>query len=149
MVLLAGAMDGSVTALAAASGKVLARHKSHAKYCVRVRWASDGQGFVSCSWDQTLAVHKYHTQTDNPSIELQRTESYLSQVQDVEFVPAQGPERNCLLVIALKNTNYLRLYDVETFKVSTFVPATVSPAVCDTVLVLTEQFVRNTAQGCA
>lgn len=122
MVLLAGAMDGSVTVLTAASGKVLARHKSHAKYCVRVRWATDGQRFVSCSWDQTLAVHKYNTQTDAPSIELQRTESYLSQVQDVEFVPAQGPEQKSLLVIALKNTNYLRLYDTETFKVSMLLP---------------------------
>ena len=117
MLLLAGAMDGSVTVLAAASGTVLARHKSHAKYCVRVRWASDGQHFVSCSWDHTVAMHKYDAHTDNPSIQLLRTETYLSQVQDIEFVPAEGQPQSSLLVIALKNTNYLRLYDIEKLKV--------------------------------
>lgn len=136
MLLLAGAMDGSVTVLAAASGKILARHKSHAKYCVRVRWASDGQRFVSCSWDNTLAVHRYHSQTDTPSIELLRTEAYLSQVQDIEFVPTHGQENSSMLVIALKNTNYLRLYDIESLKVSKSAPTNTQLQLLQVILLL-------------
>lgn len=123
MLLLAGAMDGSTTVLNAASGKVLARHKSHAKYCVRVRWAPDGQRFVSCSWDHTLAVHKCNVTADGASIELLKTETFLSQVQDVEFIAGHAKHETAVLALALKTTNYLRLYDLNTLKVITLLLA--------------------------
>lgn len=116
MLLLAGSMDGSVTLLDAHTGTVLTRHKAHAKYCVRVRWAPDSSHCVSCSWDHTMAVFTHSTSTDEPSLQLQKSETYLSQVQDVEFIPGAEPTDQ-LLAVALKNTNYLRLFDVHLLKV--------------------------------
>lgn len=116
MLLLAGAMDGSVTALQAEPGTVLWRHKAHAKYCVRVRWAADSRHFVSCSWDRTMCVFSYTSGTDGPEFKLLKSETYISQVQDVEFIPgAEQPHQ--LLAVALKSTNYLRLYDMLQLKV--------------------------------
>jgi len=47
---------------------------------------------------------------------LQKSTTYLSQVQDVEFIPGAEPTDQ-LLAVALKNTNYLRLFDVHLLKV--------------------------------
>ncbi|KAL0056020.1 hypothetical protein WJX82_006755 [Trebouxia sp. C0006] len=115
MLLLAGSMDGSVTLLDAHTGTVLTRHKAHAKYCVRVRWSPDSSHCVSCSWDHTMAVLTHSTSTDEPSLQLQKSTTYLSQVQDVEFIPGAEPSDQ-LLAVALKNTNYLRLFDVHELK---------------------------------
>ncbi len=116
LLLMAGAMDGSITLLDAHTGIVLARHKAHAKYCVRVRWAPDSCHCVSCSWDHTMSVFKLDTGTDESSLSLQKSETYLSQVQDVEFIPGAQPSDQ-LLSVALKNSNYLRLFDVGQLKV--------------------------------
>ena len=116
MLLLAGAMDGSVTVLEADTGSVVWRHKAHAKYCVRVRWSPDSRHFVSCSWDHTLSVFSNTSGPDGPFLKLLRSETYLSQVQDVEFIPGTGPSQQ-LLAVALKNTNYLRLFDIIQLKV--------------------------------
>lgn len=116
MLLLAGSMDGSVTLLDAHTGTVLTRHKAHAKYCVRVRWAPDSSHCVSCSWDHTMAVFTHSSNTDEPSLQLQKSTTYLSQVQDVDFIPGAEPSDQ-LLAVALKNTNYLRLFDVYQLKV--------------------------------
>ena len=116
MLLLAGAMDGSVVLLDAHTGQLLFRHKAHAKYCVRVRWNSDCHHFVSCSWDRTMSVFQLQSSADEASFSLKKSETYLSQVQDVEFIPGAGPSEQ-LVVIALKNTNYLRLYDPIKLKV--------------------------------
>ncbi|KAL0031808.1 hypothetical protein WJX79_008498 [Trebouxia sp. C0005] len=115
MLLLAGSMDGSVTLLDAHTGTVLTRHKAHAKYCVRVRWAPDSSHCVSCSWDHTMAVFTHSSNTDEPSLQLQKSTTYLSQVQDVDFIPGAEPSDQ-LLAVALKNTNYLRLFDVYQLK---------------------------------
>lgn len=116
MLLLAGAMDGSVTVLQADTGTVLWRHKAHAKYCVRVRWAADGRHFISCSWDRTMCVFSHSPGRDGPEFKLLKSETYVSQVQDVEFIPAvQQPDQ--LLAVALKSTNYLRLFDMLRLKV--------------------------------
>ena len=117
MLLLAGAMDGSVTVLQADTGTVLWRHKAHAKYCVRVRWAADSRHFVSCSWDRTLCVFSHSPGTDGPQCRLLKSETYLSQVQDVEFIPG-AEQSNQLLAVALKSTNYLRLFDMLHLKVN-------------------------------
>ena len=54
--------------------------------------------------------------SDGPSLSQQKTETYLSQVQDVECISgAQSSDQ--LLAVALKNTNYLRLYDIQQLKV--------------------------------
>ena len=116
MLLLAGAMDGSVAILQADNGSVLWRHKAHAKYCVRVRWAADSSHFVSCSWDRTLCVFSHSPGTDGPEFKLLNSVTYMSQVQDVEFIP--GAElSDQLLAVALKSTNYLRLFDMLQLKV--------------------------------
>lgn len=116
MLLAAGAMDGSVTILQADTGTVLWRHKAHAKYCVRVRWAADSRHFVSCSWDRTLCVFSHSPGTDNPEFKLLKSETYVSQVQDVEFIASAG-QSDPLLAVALKSTNYLRLFDMLQLKV--------------------------------
>ena len=116
MLLAAGAMDGSVTILQADTGTVLWRHKAHAKYCVRVRWAADSRHFVSCSWDRTLCVFSHSPGTDNPEFKLLKSETYVSQVQDVEFIASAG-QSDPLLAMALKSTNYLRLFDMLQLKV--------------------------------
>lgn len=116
MLLLSGAMDGSVTVLQADTGTVLWRHKAHAKYCVRVRWAGDSCHFTSCSWDHTMCVFSHTSAKDVPDFELLKSETYVSQVQDVEFI--QNPEESRqLIAVALKNTNYLRLFDMLQLKV--------------------------------
>ncbi|DBB06686.1 TPA: hypothetical protein ACH3X1_012194 [Trebouxia sp. C0004] len=115
MLLLAGSMDGSVTLLDAHTGTVLTRLKAHAKYCVRVQWAPDSSHCVSCSWDHTMAVFTHIASTNEPSLQLQKTTTYLSQVQDVVFIPGAEPSDQ-LLAVALKNTNYLRLFDVHQLK---------------------------------
>lgn len=117
MLLLAGAMDGSVTVLQADTGTVLWRHKAHAKYCVRVRWAADSCRFISCSWDRTMCVFSQTSGTDSPDFKLLKSEMYVSQVQDVEFIQSAEPSQQ-LLAVALKNTNYLRLFDMFQLKVS-------------------------------
>ena len=117
MLLLAGAMDGSVTVLQAETGAVLWRHKTHAKYCVRVRWAADGSHFASCSWDHSMAVFSLSSSIDSTPLQPLKTETYVSQVQDVEFIPAADTQQ--LLAVALKNTNYLRIYDFGQLKVLT------------------------------
>lgn len=116
MLLLAGAMDGSVTVLQADTGTVLWRHKAHAKYCVRVRWAADSCHFVSCSWDRTMCVFSHTSGTSGPEFKLLKSETYISQVQDVEFIPG-AEQSHHLLAVALKSTNYLRLYDMLQLKV--------------------------------
>ncbi len=63
-----------------------------------------------------MAVFTHSTSTDEPSLQLQKSETYLSQVQDVEFIPGAEPTDQ-LLAVALKNTNYLRLFDVHLLKV--------------------------------
>lgn len=123
MLLLAGAMDGSVTVLEADTGTVLWRHKAHAKYCVRVRGSPDSRHFVSCSWDHTLSVFGHTSGSAGPEFKLLRSETYLSQVQDVEFIPGAEPSQQ-LLAVALKSTNYLRLFNIVQLKVTDqeFVP---------------------------
>lgn len=116
MLLLAGAMDGSVTVLQADTGTVLWRHKAHARYCVRVRWAADSCHFISCSWDRTMCVFSHTSGTDSPDFKLLKSETYVSQVQDVEFIQSPEPSQQ-LLAVALKNTNYLRLFDMLQLKV--------------------------------
>ena len=116
MLLAAGAMDGSVTIMQADTGSVLWRHKAHAKYCVRVRWAADSCHFVSCSWDRTLCVFSHSPGTDGPAFKLLKSETYVSQVQDVEFITSAG-QSDQLLAVALKSTNYLRLFDMLQLKV--------------------------------
>ncbi|KAL3139799.1 hypothetical protein ABBQ38_004100 [Trebouxia sp. C0009 RCD-2024] len=115
MLLLAGAMDGSVTVLQADTGTVLWRHKAHARYCVRVRWAADSCHFISCSWDRTMCVFSHTSGTDSPDFKLLKSETYVSQVQDVEFIQSPEPSQQ-LLAVALKNTNYLRLFDMLQLK---------------------------------
>lgn len=116
MLLLAGAMDGSVTLLDANSGTVLSQYKAHAKYCVRVRWALNSSHCVSCSWDHTMSVFQCRASPSEPTLSLQKSETYLAQVQDVEFISGAEPSDQ-LLAVALKNTNYLRLFDVHQLKV--------------------------------
>ena len=118
MLLLAGAMDGSVVLLDAHTGQLLLRHKAHAKYCVRVRWSPDCQHFASCSWDRTMSLFQLQKEADEVSFSLQKSETYLSQVQDVEIIPGSTAPQQQLLVVALKNTNYLRIYDPIGLKVS-------------------------------
>lgn len=115
MLLLAGAMDGSVLLLDAHTGTVLLRHKAHAKYCVRVRWAPHSSHFATCSWDHTMSVFQMNISAHEPSFSLQKSETYLSQVQDVEFIPGAEPSDQ-VLAVALKNTNYLRLFDILLLK---------------------------------
>ena len=72
-----------------------------------------------------MSVFQLQKGADEPSFSLQKSETYLSQVQDVEFIPDAAPAEE-LVVIALKNTNYLRLYDPTKFKVGTLCGATLS-----------------------
>lgn len=122
MLLLAGAMDGSVLLLDAHTGTVLLQHKAHAKYCVRVRWAPHSSHFATCSWDHTMSVFQMNISAHEPSFSLQKSETYLSQVQDVEFIPGAEPSDQ-VLAVALKNTNYLRLFDILLLKVCMCVDA--------------------------
>ena len=64
-----------------------------------------------------MSVFSHTSSTDHPEFKLLKSETFVSQVQDVEFIP--GPETATeLLAVALKNTNYLRLFDLEQLKVS-------------------------------
>lgn len=63
-----------------------------------------------------MAVFAHTTSTDEPSLQLQKSTTYLSQVQDVEFIPG-AESSDQLLAVALKNTNYLRLFDIYQLKV--------------------------------
>lgn len=65
-------MDGTITVMDAHEGTVLASTKPHTKYCVRVLWDPSASTFVSASWDQSLAVHRWTARAQSaPPLQLQ------------------------------------------------------------------------------
>lgn len=57
-----GSMGGQVSVIDARTGDLLASAAAHSKYVVRVLWSADGQQLLSCSWDQSVAIHRVHQQ---------------------------------------------------------------------------------------
>ncbi|KAK9824547.1 hypothetical protein WJX72_011229 [[Myrmecia] bisecta] len=113
--LLAGSMDGSVTLLDGMTGNVLHTLRPHTKYCVRMRWSPEGAAAASCSWDHSMAVYSCPATTSeaggSEALVLRKHHPYASQVQDVEFL-----QDGKTLAVALKQTNYLRLFDTESLQ---------------------------------
>eukprot|EP00884_Botryococcus_braunii_P021127 jgi/Botrbrau1/7699/Bobra.0159s0136.1 len=122
--LLLGTMDGSVIVLNATSGIFLASDRPHNKYCVRSIWSPDGTQVVSCAWSGSLAIHTYSGSTvngddssptdmgmTNCTLRRLHVETYTGAVQDVEWIHEGG-----LVAVALKGTNYLRLFNTVTLR---------------------------------
>ena len=65
--LLAGCMDGSFAVLDAGSGRLLAKHRPHTKYCVRALWLPGCTHVLSCAWDSSLGIHRLSTGPGEPA----------------------------------------------------------------------------------
>ncbi|CAK0734557.1 hypothetical protein CVIRNUC_000448 [Coccomyxa viridis] len=116
-VLLVGAMDGSVSILDAEEGYVLSTAKAHTKYCVQATWNSSGTGFITASWDQSLSLYEWsaakHVQEGSQAAEepkLRHREAFPTAVTAAAYLP------NGNIVIALRSSNYLRLFDPKQLK---------------------------------
>lgn len=123
-------MDGTVSLLDASNGELLHSAKPHMKYVVSLAWAGDGRRFVSGSWDSTMAVHSItpavvkdgttrgeeavgvESTASASSYETLQTFRYTAQVQSVVFL-ADGNTA----VVAVRDSNYLRLVSVSTLQV--------------------------------
>jgi WD40 repeat protein len=65
-----GSMGGQVSVIDARTGDLLASTAAHSKYVVRVLWSADGQ-LLSCSWDQSVAIHRVQKQVAAGGVGLQ------------------------------------------------------------------------------
>lgn len=111
--LVATTMDGSVALLDAASGAMLASLQPHRKYVVKaVRLQADGETRIAtASWDGSLAVHRLSEEGN--CLETLTVTSYDHGVADLAVLP-DSPT----VVVAVKETPYLHLFDGQTLQAS-------------------------------
>ncbi len=100
--------------------------RCHTKYLVRCVWAGDGHHLATCSHDQTVQIHRVELEDAGDGgggVQLcvvQRIE-YTTSVQDVCFL-CDGVS----LVVALRDTNLLRVINLDHMQVCSYLQLTYS-----------------------
>jgi len=87
--------------------KVLQAFSDHSKYVVSVKWSPGGQYLATASHDKTVNI--YREESTNKWISL-KTFPFLGTVEAIEWI------KNDVLLVGVRNDNYLRAIDVTTLR---------------------------------